>query len=103
VNVALRCSTATRESIFGIVSLIFWSATVVVIVTYAVKPFADDDGRVSAMLPLPTTNDGAFVEPRGCNRSQLVASEPARDAGPEPAFGVGEAVTCHNTSRFCPS
>jgi hypothetical protein len=47
---------------------------VIVTVTYAVKPFADDDGRVSAMLPLPTTNDGAFVEPRGCNRSQLVAN-----------------------------
>ena len=44
---------------------------VIVTVTYAVKPFADDDGRVSAMLPLPTTNDGAFMEPRGCNRSQL--------------------------------
>jgi hypothetical protein len=28
---------------------------VIVTVTYAVKPFADDDGPVNAMLPLPTT------------------------------------------------
>jgi len=64
-------------SIFGIVSLIFWSVTIIVNVTYAVRPFDDDDSRVGTMLPVPTTGDGALIEPRGCNRWQLVANPTA--------------------------
>jgi KUP system potassium uptake protein len=65
--------TATRESVFGIVSLIFWSVTIVVTVTYVLLAmWADNDGEGG--IPGVDHVDPAGEPPGGCRTRAALAA-----------------------------
>jgi KUP system potassium uptake protein len=85
---------ATRESVFGVVSLIFWSVTLIVTVTYVLLVM-----RAANMHPFAV----AAVNAQDLDRLAVRGAEPVRHAGVELgdfAWSHGDVVLAEDQAHL---